>query len=243
MAHELGAKHLLLGLRRLHLHDCHIRHPIGHVRTVGSHWRLIHQRQQQRATFAHFAQCTIQPSGIAGELNSRGIGQVFALACHRRLYHLRHDEAQGAHHHQYRAQRQVLGGSPLPHDLTGHTDQHKAGQCTQHPHIEAHVAIKDMAELVGHHRLQFIAGQSRQGATGERNDCRLGRPAGSKGIDSSVFKHIYTGYRAACCNRHFLNHLQAPAFVRVRAGQGQGASAHVAGQGRTIHNAPAQSST
>ena len=52
------------------------------------------------------------------------------------------------------------------------------------PHVEARVALSNMAQLMGHQSLKFIAVQAVKGAACDRNHRVILIPAGGKGIDA-----------------------------------------------------------
>ncbi len=97
---------------------------------------------------------------IAGELHRGGIGKKFPLARHGRLDHATKEQPGITHHQQCQARCDNPAGISRATAPTA-TQNHASGQCQQQdtvenanqPNIEAHIAVEDMAELMGDHSL------------------------------------------------------------------------------------------
>lgn len=90
------------------------------------------------------------------------------------------------------------------------------------PGVEAHVAVVDMAELMGDHRLQFLTVEHHDGAAGDPDHRFLWGKAGGECIDPGIGQHVHLRYRRARGQGHFLDHIEQPLFfqaVRVQVDQ------------------------
>ena len=84
------------------------------------------------------------------------------------------------------------------------------------PHVEPHVAVEDVAELVGDDALQLVAGELLGAAAGDADDRVAGRIAGGEGVDARlVVQQEHGRHRHAGGERHFLDDVQQPALDRV----------------------------
>lgn len=84
-------------------------------------------------------------------------------------------------------------------------------------HVESHVAIEDVAELVGDHALKLVAGEAVECAACDRHHCRARMVAGGKGVDRGlVLQHIHRWRRNTGSNRHLVGEVDQPALGRIR---------------------------
>ena len=122
-----------------------------------------------------------EPVRITGELDTGCIGQKFALPRHRRFDQTGEKQANVAddeqrHAHGDHGQNNAAGiaapdtGRVSHQKCADRAQEHDAFQNAQHAHVEPHVAVQDMTELVPDHALQLIAAQGFQGAAGDRDD-------------------------------------------------------------------------
>ena len=82
--------------------------------------------------------------------------------------------------------------------------------------VEPHVAIKNVAELVRNHALQFIARKSPQATTRDGDGGIGGRFAGGESVDRVlIFEQINFGHGRAGSESHFLDHMAQPALIGV----------------------------
>ena len=93
--------------------------------------------------------------------------------------------------------------------------------------IEPHVAVQDVAELVGDDALQFIARQQFHAAARDGDGGIAGGVAGGEGVDALLLvHHIDLRHGHAGGERHFLDDVQQLALVEVRAVRIQQPPAH-----------------
>ena len=165
-----------------------------------------------------------QPCGLAGELHRRRIGKRFARAADPGLDHPCEEHADVANHdgHQRRREdRQRPAPAPaaaaqvqhLPPDQPQHQD---AEQQSHQPDVQAHVAVEDVAELVGDDALQLVAVEPVERAAGHRDRGIARRIAGRERIDARlVLEHEQRGHGHARGDGDFLDHVAQPAQRQV----------------------------
>ena len=117
---------------------------------------------------ADFLQCARDPVRVAGKLNRRGIRQVFSLPTHRRLDQTTEKGAGKADDHQSDRQRQYSARvftatasaprkrSGIQQIVANNAENQDAIQHADQTDVEPHIAIKDMAELMGNNTLQLL---------------------------------------------------------------------------------------
>ena len=89
-------------------------------------------------------------------------------------------------------------------------------QYTHQADIKPHIAIKNMAELMGYHTLQLITAQVFDRSLGNTDDCVTRREPCREGVDSLfVGEQIHRWRRRARGDCHFLNHIQQLALFRI----------------------------
>jgi hypothetical protein len=93
------------------------------------------------------------------------------------------------------------------------TDDQYAEQHTHQPHIQAHVSIQKVAELVGDNTLQFVATEGFQAAARDGDGGIARCETGCKGVETLLlFENIDFGHRHTGGDRHFFHHIvQSPA--------------------------------
>ena len=209
---------------------------------------MAHQR-----AFAVTADLLERPGdalGLAGELDRRGVGQVFALAAHGGLddvaekdAHIAQDQQPQPHEHDGNASPGALAaggaarrpGAPAEQHPPHQRHHEDAEQQADQAQVEAHVAIDDVAELMGHHPLKFGAVELFEGAAGDGDHRVAGGVAGGEGVDA-VFavEHIDLGHRRPGGDGHLLDHVeQAPLQGVARVARHQPPVEHLR------HGAPA----
>ena len=171
---------------------------------------------------------------IAGELHRRGIGKEFALARNRRLDPARHEQSGVTD----QGDGKPDGNDPAPivvprakaamthrqHAATDHRNHQNAEQHPDHADVEAHVAIENMAELVGDDALQLVAIELLQRTAGDGDGGIGGGVAGGEGVDPRfTLQHVDIGHRHARGQRHLLHHVAQSLPQRIR---GVGIDAH-----------------
>ncbi len=96
------------------------------------------------------------------------------------------------------------------------TDEGNALEHRGQTDIQPHVAIEDMAELVGNHTLQFVPLQMGNGAASDRDD-RVGRgdPCGKSVNTPLAVHHVDRRHRHVGCQGDLLNHVQAATLAGI----------------------------
>ena len=91
-----------------------------------------------------------------------------------------------------------------------------AEQYPDEAHVQAHVAVENMAEFMPDHALQLIPVQPIQRAPRDGNDGLVLIEAGSKRIDGAfALHHIDARTGDAGGDRHFFDHVLQPALLRL----------------------------
>ena len=91
-----------------------------------------------------------------------------------------------------------------------------AVQDADHPQIEPHVAVEDVAELVGDDALQLVARELLDAAARDADHRVARREPGGERIDALfVFHHEHGRHRDARREGHLLDDVQEAAFVRL----------------------------
>ncbi len=124
--------------------------------------------QHERVASAHLVEGSREPFGIARELRAPRVGEEFALARHHRLDQAPEEEADVAdekkedgedrdrdHHAKVhldphlRLRIEVARVEAQPQEkLSDLADDHDAREDADHAHVERHVAVHDVAELM-----------------------------------------------------------------------------------------------
>ena len=172
---------------------------------------------------------------LAGELHRRRIRQYLARAAHAGLDHPAEEDADVADHdrHQRRDQHRgcpALARTPAEHqDLAA--DQAQRQDPEQNAHqadVQAHVAVEDVAVLVGDHALQLVAVELVQGAAGDRHR-RVGWGiSGGERVDRRLLLHHEDRRHGhAGRDRHLLDHVAQPPQLRIDGVLGHRHPAHL----------------
>ena len=106
---------------------------------------------------------------------------------------------------QIRAKHQPAGA---------HGNQLQAEQPAGEAHIQAHIAIGNVAEFMRHHRLQLGAVELLQRAAGNADHSISRRGAGGKSIDAAIGQKIHFRHRHHRRQRHFFHHIHQPTLGR-----------------------------
>ena len=118
-----------------------------------------------------------------------------------------------------------------------HRDDQEPEHQPHQLHVQAHIAIEDVAELMPDHTLQLIAIQVLERPVGHGNG-GIGRTVtGSEGVDPGfLFEHVDLGHGNTGGDRHFLDDVAQPLAARIL---GVGFDAHA--PERTRHHRSAGS--
>ena len=123
-----------------------------------------------------------------------------------------------------RRQRKLLQSQQLAPDKA---HQQNAIEDADQPDVEPHVAVENVAELVGDDALQLVARKLLSAAARDADDRIARRKAGRKCIDGRlVAQQIHGRHRHARGERHLFHHVQQPPFdgidrVRIHAPSAQ----------------------
>ncbi len=166
--------------------------------------------------------------GVAGELHRRGIGQELPLATDRGLDQVakkrpgitEHQQCQAEdilEHHALAAVRGRTARARIAaqHPVPDQADQQDAVEQGDQAHVEAHVAVVDMTELMGDHALQLFTAEQADGAAGHADHRVLGTQAGGEGVDADIVEDIHRGHRRARGQGHFLDDIEQAALLEV----------------------------
>ena len=103
------------------------------------------------------------------------------------------------------------------HAQPDQAEQQDAGEQADQPHVDAHVAVEDVAELVPDHALQLVAVEP--AATLPPVTviaASAGRVAGGERVDALLaFEHEQPRHRHARRDRHLLDHVDEAAQLRI----------------------------
>ena len=106
----------------------------------------------------------------------------------------------------------------MKQELAQLADRENAGQCRHQPQVDAHIAVQNMAEFMGHHALQLVPVQLRQGALGDHQHRPRRRGPGHERIDAGLAgQHIGARHNGAGGQAHLLDHIAQAALRRVAA--------------------------
>jgi hypothetical protein len=116
-------------------------------------------------------------------------------------------------------------------DAADDGQRHDPEDQSDQPDVEPHVAVEDVAELVGHHALQLVAGQVVEGALGDGDHGIARGVAGREGIDAGLLQNIDGGHRHSRREGHLLDDVEQPLLPRVGSRAGYLLTAHHQGDG------------
>ena len=142
-----------------------------------------------------------QPGGIARELDRCRVGQIFALARHRQLHHLRRERREDRDYDQHDDQDAATAvallvavaapveAAPLQRaqDHVGH-QRDQPDRDADDGHV-ARVEIGDVAHLVADHALQLVAVERGQQAACRHDRGIVRRGAGGEGVERVGVHH------------------------------------------------------
>ena len=175
---------------------------------------------------ADLDQRAAQSARIARELHCRCIGERFARARHCGLDQATEEQADVAddqhgerdQHDDHHAALAVAAHASraTQHRAPDQCDHQQPEQQAHQPHVEPHVAVEDVAELVRDDALQLGAVERRQRAA-RHADRRVRRVvAGRERVDAALLlQQIDLGHRHAGGDRHFLDDVEQPALQRI----------------------------
>ena len=180
------------------------------------------------AEAADLAQRAADAVGVARELDRAGVGEEFALARDGGLdqpseehadvtEHPQGDPGQGDHRDAAAAVTAAAAASgDLEQEATGHRDHREPEQHADEPHVQPHVAVQHVRELVPDHALQFVARQPREGAARDGDHGIVDRVPRREGVDRVlVIHHEHARHRDAGCDRHLLDDVEQAAIEQV----------------------------
>jgi len=198
---------------------------------------------------ADFLERAAEAGGVAGELDGGGVGEEFALTGDCGLDEAAEEIADVADDEEAEADGAdgdenaagvfaVAGGAEAraaerPEDAApGDTEDENAEDKRGEAHVEAHVAVEDVAELVADDALEFVAREPLERAAGDGDDGIGGGEAGGEGVDGGLVVHNVDGRHGdAGGHGHLLDDVEEAALVeRGRVG-GDAAAAHALGDG------------
>ena len=179
-------------------------------------------------------------------LDGRGIGEELALATHCGLQQAPRRPAERADRHQAQTEQRAGAAAAvftgLPQRHTQAPDHLQPPDQPDQAHVQARVAMHQVAELMCHHALQLGARQAFERAAGDGDDRIRAAPAGGKGVDRVVLgQHPRGGHqRVAAGQGHLVHDVGEAAFelAELTAARDLGRSA--AGQPRHMRAALAQ---
>ena len=171
--------------------------------------------------------------GVAGELDGGGVGQKFALAgdggldeTTEKIADVADDqkaEAGGADGDENAAGVLAVarggdaGAAERREDAAAdETEDEDAEDERREAQVEAHVAVEDVAELVGDDALEFVACEFFEGAAGDGDDGIGGSESGGEGIDGGfVVEDVDAGHGDAGSEGHFLDDVEETALGEI----------------------------
>ncbi len=186
---------------------------------------------------ADFYQGAADTIGIACVLYGRGVSQEFALPADCSLDQVAEKGATITDDHETDPQGENRGdivfSGPSRTAIAGaaqdviadQADHHDAVQQTHQADVQAHIAVEDMAELMGDYTLQFIAAEFANAAAGDADHGVAGFVTGGEGIDGFILHQVNRWNRRARSDSHLFHDVEDLAFIRVaRAGIEQAAA-------------------
>ena len=178
---------------------------------------------------ADFPERAGDAAGIAGELHGGGVGEEFALARHGGLDEPAEEIADVADDHQREPDRDdddhaavllAAAGAPAAEGLEGaaadEADEEDAENDGGDAHVQLHVAVEDVAELVADDALQLVARELVERAASDGHDGVAGGEAGGEGVQAGlVLEHVDGGHRDAGGDGHFLDDVEQLTLAEV----------------------------
>ena len=139
---------------------------------------------------------------VARELDGGGVGEVLALPRDGGLDDAREEDAAeaedddhraGDHHRDADLGAVATAGSDADEQVAQLRQRQEAGDRADEAEVHPHVAVADVAELVGHDALQLIARQEVERPAGHADDGVLGVVARGEGVDAGVLEDVADG--------------------------------------------------
>ena len=171
---------------------------------------------------------------VARELDGGGVGEVLALPRDGGLDDAREEDAAeaedndhraGDHHRDADLGAVAAAGSDADEQVAQLRQRQEAGDGADEAEVHPHVAVADVAELVGHDALQLIAGQEVERPAGHADDGVLGVVAGGEGIDAGVLEDVADGDGQAGGDGHLLDDVKQASLAGRGAAAGDRAAA------------------
>ncbi len=202
--------------------------------------RLVSLEPRTERIAADLAQGAPDAAGIAGELDGRGVGEKLALARNGSLDDAAEEVADVTddQHRQAEGENDDHAAAALaPHAdaalakaaqdaAADQADDQNAEDDGGELHIQAHVAVEDVAELMGDYPLQFVAGKLLHRAAGDSDHGVAGRQTGGESVQAGfVVEHVNRRDRHAGGDRHLLDDIEQAALMEVGGVQIDPASA------------------
>ena len=165
-----------------------------------------------------FFQRVGDPIRIARELHRRGVRQKLPLARDCAFDQPAKENADCPHDDQHQSyyRRRVLPSTgsqkELPDDCQTENPEHPPNEA----HVQPHVTVENMAELVCDNSLQFIACEKFHATARHADDRITGRISGGKCIDCLLVlqdENLRNGYPRG--NRHFLDDIEQLSRVGI----------------------------
>ena len=206
------------------------RHPVGEEEVA----ELGRRRCVEPAsgTRGDLLQRTRDAVRVARVLDGARIGEVLALAAHRALDDAPEEvaddpdqeEAEPQHRHQRGTVVLPAGAPPRPqgaqHHAADHRDGHDAAEPSDQPHVQAHVLVEHVAELVRDDPLQLVAGQRPDAAPGHADHRVARRVPGGEGVDRLLLHDVDRRHRQPGGDRHLLDHVEDAPLLGVTGRRG-----------------------
>ncbi len=212
---------------------------------------LVVRERGAHGVAGDFFEGAADAGGVARELDGGGVGEEFALAgdggldeAAEKIADVADDEeaeAGGADGDENAAGifavagRSEAGATEGGEDAaTDETEDEDAEDERGETQVEAHVAVEDVTELVGHDALEFVAGEFFEGAARDGDDGIGGGEAGGEGVDGGlVVEEVDGGHGNAGGEGHFFDDVEETALGEIGGVRMDLATADALGDGGT----------
>ena len=177
---------------------------------------------------ADLAQRAADAVGVARELDCAGVGEELALARNGGLdqpseehadvtEHPQGDAGQGDHRDAAAAVAAAAAAAgDLEQEAASHRDHREPEQHPDEPHVQPHVAVQHVRELVPDHALQLVARQPREGAARHGDHGIVDRVPRGERVDRVLVIHDeHARHRDAGRDRHLLDDVEQAAIEQV----------------------------
>ncbi|HQF39720.1 MAG TPA: hypothetical protein PK322_11430 [Opitutaceae bacterium] len=203
---------------------------------------------------------------VAGELHGGGVGQALALAGDGGLDEAAEEVADVADDQEREAQAEqqgdeatagilaAAGAAPgigeaerVEQTAPDHGEHQDAVEHADEADVEPHVAVEDVAELVGDDTLELVAREFFETAAGDGDGGVAGREAGGEGVEAGlVLEHEDGGHGHAGGDGHLLDDVEQAALAGIggtgddlaAAGEGGHGAATAAQREPAVEGAP-----